>query len=154
MYVLIFLIAIVLDQITKLWAINNLKGQSEIVVLNKWLHFTYVENSGAAWGILQQGTIILVFLTLLICFGIIYYLIKFNATINNYVKIPLIFILAGAIGNLIDRIRLGYVVDFIFSPLGGFYDFPVFNFADMYVSLAAIFLIIYMFFIEGKNVQE
>ena len=154
MYVLIFLFAIALDQITKIWAINNLKGQSEIVVLNKWLHFTYVENSGAAWGILQQGTIILVFLTLLICFGIIYYLIKFNATINNYVKIPLIFILAGAIGNLIDRIRLGYVVDFIFSPLGGLYDFPVFNFADIYVSLAAIFLIIYMFFIEGKNVQE
>ncbi len=154
MYVLIFLFAIALDQITKIWAINNLKGQSEIVVLNKWLHFTYVENSGAAWGIFQQGTIILVFLTLVICFGIIYYLIKFNDTINNYVKIPLIFILAGAIGNLIDRIRLGYVIDFIFSPLGGLYDFPVFNFADIYVSLAAIFLIIYMFFIEGKNVQE
>lgn len=152
MYIIIFIIAIFLDQITKLWAISNLRNQDDVILIKNWLHLHYLENSGAAWGIFQDATIIFSFLTIVICFGIMYYLLKNSNNIGGLIKLPLVMIMAGAIGNLIDRIRLGYVIDFIFTPLGGLYNFPVFNFADVYVSISAIFLMIYIYFFEGKNV--
>lgn len=151
MYILIFLGLIALDQITKLLAIAHLKGQADIVIIKNWLKLTYVENSGAAWGMFQNATIFFTIITIVIVFAITFYLLKYSNSIDMFTKIPLVIIMAGAIGNLIDRIKLGYVVDFISSPLGGLYNFPVFNFADMYISLAAIFLIIYIYFFEGKN---
>ncbi|MFM1514425.1 signal peptidase II [Helcococcus ovis] len=151
MYILVFIVAVLIDQLTKLWAISNLKGQAQIKLVDNWLHLTYLENSGAAWGIFQNATLIFALMTILICFGICWYLLKNSNNIDIYIKIPLVIILAGAIGNLIDRLRLQYVVDFIYTPLGGLYDFPVFNFADMFVSLSAIFLIIYVYFFEAKK---
>lgn len=144
MYITLFLIAIILDQITKILAINHLKDSNSIVLVKNWLNLTYLENSGAAWGMFQDATLIFAILTIIICFGISYYLIKNNNSLDIYMKLPLVMIMAGAVGNLIDRLRLGYVVDFIFTPLGGLYNFPVFNFADIYVSVSAIFLMIYV----------
>lgn len=153
MYVILFLVLVGLDQITKYMAIINLKGKEEIVIIDKWLHLTYVENSGAAFGIFQNATILFTVLTIIIVFAIMWYLLKESNNIGIFLKLPLVMIMAGAIGNLIDRIRLGYVVDFIHSPLGGLYNFPIFNFADIYVSCSAIFLIIYLLFLEKKNVK-
>ena len=148
MYIIIFLIAVALDQFTKYLAVEQLKHAPTIKVIDNWLHLTYLENSGAAWGIFQNATMIFVVLTFIIVAGILFYLLKNSNNIDSFIKLSLVMIIAGAIGNLIDRLRLGYVVDFIFSPLGGIYNFPVFNFADMYVSISAIFLIVYLFFTD------
>lgn len=150
MYIIIFFIAIFLDQITKLLAIQYLKGQSQIKLIDNWLHLTYLENSGAAWGMFQNATLFFIIITIFICFFISWYLLKNSNNIDIYFKLPLVMIMAGAIGNLIDRLRLEYVVDFIFTPLGGLYNFPVFNFADMYISVSAIFLIFYMLFTDKQ----
>ncbi|MDO4605524.1 MAG: signal peptidase II [Helcococcus sp.] len=153
MYVILFLVLVFIDQFTKYLAIANIKGKEEIVIIEKWLHLTYVENSGAAFGIFQNATILFTVLTIIIVFGIMWYMLKESNNVGIFFKLPLVMIMAGAIGNLIDRIRLGYVVDFIHSPLGGIYNFPVFNFADIYVTCSAIFLIIYLLFNEKKNVK-
>lgn len=153
MLTIFFIATVVIDQLTKLLAVANLKNKSDLILIKNWLHLSYVENSGAAWGIFSNGTLILSIVTIGICFAILYYLIREYNNIDNFLKLTLVMILAGAIGNLIDRIRLGYVIDFIFTPLGGLYNFPVFNFADIYVVLGAIFIIIHTLFIEGKNVR-
>ncbi|MGY3775927.1 signal peptidase II [Helcococcus sueciensis] len=154
MYAILFVILVAIDQVTKYIAIINLKGKNEVVIIDKWLHFTYVENSGAAFGIFQNATILFTILTIIIVFGIMWYMLKESNNIGIFLKFSLVMIIAGAIGNLIDRIRLGYVVDFIYSPLGGLYNFPVFNFADIYVTCSAILLIIYLLFIDGKDVKQ
>lgn len=153
MYAILFVVLVAIDQVTKYLAIMNLKGKEEIIIIDKWLYLTYVENSGAAFGIFQNATILFTVLTIAIVFGIMWYLLKESNNVGIFLKLPLVMILAGAIGNLIDRIRLGYVVDFIHSPLGGLYNFPVFNFADIYVTCSAIFLIIYLLFTEEKNAK-
>lgn len=148
MYIIIFTIAVALDQITKLLAIKYLKDAPTIKLIDNWLHLTYLENSGAAWGIFQSATLFFSVITIIICFAICWYLLKNSNNIDMLIKLPLVMIMAGAVGNLIDRLRLGYVVDFIFTPLGGLYNFPVFNFADIFVSVSAIFLAVYLFFNE------
>lgn len=153
MLTIFFIATVIIDQLSKLLAVANLKNKSDLILIKNWLHLSYVENSGAAWGIFSNGTLILSIVTIGICFAILYYLIREYNNIDNFLKLTLVMILAGAIGNLIDRIRLGYVIDFIFTPLGGLYNFPVFNFADIYVVLGAIFIIIHTLFIEGKNVR-
>lgn len=153
MYAILFVVLVAIDQVTKYLAIVNLKGKDEIIVIDKWLHFIYVENSGAAFGIFQNATILFTVLTIVIVFSIMWYLLKESNNVGIFLKLPLVIIMAGAIGNLIDRIRLGYVIDFIHSPLGGIYNFPVFNFADIYVTCSAIFLIIYLLLNEEKNVK-
>lgn len=153
MYAILFVVLVAIDQVTKYLAIMNLKGKEEIIIIDKWLYLTYVENSGAAFGIFQNATILFTVLTIAIVFGIMWYLLKESNNVGIFLKLPLVMILAGAIGNLIDRIHLGYVVDFIHSPLGGLYNFPVFNFADIYVTCSAIFLIIYLLFTEEKNAK-
>lgn len=151
MYILIVLIGIILDQVTKYWAFVVLKGGRSIEVIDKFLYFTYSENSGAAWGMFKNATLFFTIVTIPVVIGIIWYMLKNRNNIDMFVKLPLAMIISGAIGNLIDRIRLGYVIDFIFSPLGGLYDFPIFNLADMYISVATIMLIVYILFFEGKD---
>ncbi|MGF0039189.1 signal peptidase II [Peptoniphilaceae bacterium SGI.131] len=154
MYIIIFLLAIFADQVTKTLAKSYLMGQVQVKILKNWLHLTYLENKGAAWGMLQNAKYIFIIIAFAVCLAILVFLLKNRNKIGISVKLPLVMIMAGAIGNVIDRFRFGYVVDFIFTPLGGIYDFPVFNFADMYISFSAIFLIFYIFFIEGKNDKD
>lgn len=154
MYIILFLVLVALDQYTKYLAYTYLYNNPSINIIDNWLKLTYVENSGAAWGMFQNATIFFVIITIIIVFGILYYLLTERNNIDNFIKLNLVIILSGAIGNFIDRLRLGYVIDFISSDLGGIYSFPVFNFADMYISIGAFSLIIYILFFEGKNVTK
>lgn len=154
MYIILFLVLVALDQYTKYLAYTYLYNNPSINIIDNWLKLTYVENSGAAWGMFQNATIFFVIITIIIVFGILYYLLTERNNIDNFIKLNLVIILSGAIGNFIDRLRLGYVIDFISSDLGGIYSFPVFNFADMYISIGAFLLIIYILFFEGKNVTK
>lgn len=132
------------DQLTKFLAVENLKGKADIPLIPNVLYFQYLENRGAAFGIFQDQKIFLILLTSLILVGVCYVLWKIP-THKKYIYLKLLcfLITAGGIGNLIDRIRLDYVIDFIyFSPI----DFPVFNVADIYVSVGMFLLFIVVLF--------
>lgn len=132
------------DQLTKFLAVENLKDKADIPLIPNVLYFQYLENRGAAFGIFQDQKIFLILLTSLILIGVCYVLWKIPADKKYiYLKLLCFLITAGGIGNLIDRIRLDYVIDFIyFSPI----DFPIFNVADIYVSVGMILLFIVVLF--------
>ena len=155
-YLLFFILAavlVVMDQWTKHWAVSTLKTGTEISLIPHTLSLVYVENPGAAFGILhgQQGFFLLI--TVMVLTGILYVLWKLplQCKAKNFggenkgksyypLFVALCFVFSGAIGNFIDRQLQSYVVDFIyFSPI----DFPVFNVADIYVTCAS-FLLVYL----------
>lgn len=135
---------IVLDQITKIWAVATLKGGNIIELIPGVLEFNYLENKGAAFGILQNRQTVFVIAGAIILFFLIFILFIMPQQ-KKYYAANVIFVLiaAGAIGNMIDRVRLNYVIDFIYFRL---IDFPVFNVADMYVSVSTVVLCLLILF--------
>ncbi len=140
MYFVLTALLLVLDQLTKWWVSTTfpLNGEGNYLFLGFYL--TYVQNTGAAFGIFQDGTLPLGILSSLVSVAIIVYLATRGKTIPALQRYALASILAGAIGNMIDRFRLGYVIDFIHFNVPGF-SFPVFNVADSCVVIGAILLI-------------
>lgn len=127
-----------LDQLTKLLAVQYLKPIGSYPLWQNVLHLTYVENRGAAFGMLSnQRWVFMVFSTIAIV-GLSVYLFRFCKE-SKWVKVALAMIIGGGIGNMIDRIALGYVVDFVDFTL---IHFPVFNVADSFVSVGAVMLVI------------
>lgn len=145
-YILIIIVGIVLDRVSKNYAINNFL---ENPYQGKLLNLTYLENRGAAFGILQDNRIFFILLTIVIVAGLIYYFIKNYKTNPQILNIALAFVISGAIGNFYDRLIQGYVVDFLEFA---FVKFPVFNVADIFVTVGSFLIIIYLlFFEESKN---
>lgn len=142
----IILAIIVLDQITKYLTVAHLKDIGTKEIVSGIFSFTYVENRGAAFGILQNQRWFFIISTIIICIAVFYFLITQSNT-SLVLRISLSMILGGAIGNLIDRIRLGYVVDMFHFTL---IDFPVFNVADCFVVMGTILLAYYILFISDK----
>lgn len=147
---LIYLVLlIVFDQFTKYLALTRLKEQGPFDVIPKVFQFRYHENTGAVWGILNDKTYFLAFISFIIMIGILYFYIKIPGDKRyNLLKIVVVFIAAGALGNFIDRIFRKYVVDFLFFEL---IDFPIFNIADSYITVAAIGLILLSFFVYKEE---
>ena len=139
-----FIILLALDQLTKYLALTGLRGKEALVLVPKILELTYVENRGAAFGILQNKLIFFVLMTAVILAGILWVLSRLRADPRfRPLKITLVVLASGAVGNLIDRVFRSYVVDFIyFKPI----DFPVFNVADIYVTVSAAALILLVLF--------
>jgi signal peptidase II len=119
--------------------VKSLKFSNPVILIDNFLKLNYVENRGAAFGILQNQQLFFVIITSLVIGAVVFYRIKFNG-FNKLANLSLDLIIAGALGNFVDRIRLNYVVDFIDVNFWGFYDFPVFNFADMCVVVGTLFL--------------
>lgn len=138
------LLLVIFDQLTKWLAITKLKGKESFDLIRNVLELEYLENRGAAFGMLQNQRVFFVVLTAVMLVGIAYLFIKTPKT-KRYLPIRLcaVFITAGAIGNLIDRVIRGFVVDFIYFSL---IDFPIFNVADIYVTVTFFVLILLMFF--------
>jgi signal peptidase II len=139
MHIIIVTILIFLDQVTKYLAQTRLQDSGWIVLIKEFLYLNYVENRGAAFGILQNQQVFFVVITLIIIFLVIFYRMK-NKKILPITSFIFDIIIAGAVGNLIDRIRLGYVIDFIDVKFWGIYDFPVFNVADILIVMGTIVL--------------
>ena len=137
-------VLIIIDQITKRIAVNVLADGLRIPLINGVLGFTFVQNRGAAFGIMQNALPFFVVITLAALCVITYFLLHIPSQ-KRYLplRICLCFIAAGAIGNFIDRLRLSYVRDFIYFSL---IDFPVFNVADIYITCATILLVLLMLF--------
>ncbi|WFR54741.1 signal peptidase II [Anaerocolumna sp. AGMB13025] len=141
---LIYLILLIaLDQLTKYLAAAHLKDGPMAVIPNIF-ELYYHENNGAVWGIMSGKISILIVATVIIMGGMIYFYTKIPAGKRyNVMRLILVFIAAGAIGNLIDRSIKKYVVDFLYFKL---IDFPIFNLADCYVTISAILLIVLSLF--------
>jgi signal peptidase II len=150
-YVLFVTILVILDQYVKNLVVLNIEMGKRIPLIKDFFSLTYVRNYGAGFSILQNETRFLTILSIVAILILSYMLIK--AKKNDTVSIiSYILIISGALGNLIDRIRLGYVVDFLdFIILG--YDYPVFNLADSYITVGCFILII-MVILESKNAKN
>jgi signal peptidase II len=140
----IIVLIIAADQVTKLIAMNNIEYGEMITVLDKFLYFTYHENTGAAWGIFPNGRYVFIVLTIIVSVALIYYLMKNE---NKFLRISLSFIIAGALGNWIDRVIRGSVIDFIDLRLWSFH-FNIFNIADTFIQIGTIMLAVYILFIH------
>ncbi len=134
-------VLIVIDQMTKLMAIHGLMNQQPFVILDGIFELHYLENRGAAFGILQGKKAFFIIFTILVLAFIAYIYLKRIPDEKKFRLLDGICILffAGALGNFIDRVFRNYVVDFFYFKL---IDFPVFNVADIYVTVAAFAMII------------
>lgn len=140
--VVVIVLLVLADQIIKIVVLNNLKPIGSYTLIENILSLTYTENTGAAFGSFHGYTIALSVLTALVLLvGLIYLLSGRVKSKISYVCLTLVF--AGGIGNLIDRIFRGFVIDYI-EPK--FINFAVFNFADILVTCGAIVLIIYLLY--------
>lgn len=144
---------ILLDQVTKLLADIHLKNQKAIPIIKDVLVLDYVENRGAAFGTFQGGFVFFVFTFIVLAVFMCFFAMRVPLTQRmKPLRILLVFVLAGAIGNFIDRIRLRYVIDFIYFKL---IDFPVFNVADIYVTVSMILLIILcLFYYKEEDFEQ
>jgi len=143
---------IIVDQITKYVALIKLKPIGNTTLIKGFMDFTFVENRGAAFGILNGKTWLLLLLAIVICIILIIIIKKLPHTKEyRYLKATLVLILAGAIGNMIDRVVRGYVVDFFEFT---FFKFPVFNMADIYVVVGTISMAIIVLFVIKDDKLE
>lgn len=147
MWIAISGIIIAADQVSKYIIVKYVEYNSLIPVINKFFYITYHENKGAAWGILQNRLYILIPLTIIMSIVMLYILVKTEIRI---LKLSLSFIIGGAIGNLIDRILKGKVVDFLDFYFGN-YNFPTFNVADMFIVIGTMILALFVLFLKEKS---
>nr|WP_312579738.1 signal peptidase II [Sedimentibacter sp.] len=145
----IFIIALVtgIDQWTKYLAETQLKPINTIPLVQDIFHLTYARNTGAAFSILRDKQVFLILVTAIVVVALICYLIKILKTGEATLKLALTFIIGGALGNLIDRIRLNYVTDFLDFTL---INYPIFNFADVFVVLGVVVLSYFVLFKGAK----
>ncbi len=132
MSLIIILLVLALDLLTKYWAVNKLQEVGSIPVIQNIFHLTYVENRGAAFGMFQNQRLFFIIMTTIVVGGVLLFMYK-NKNMHLLLKISLSLVISGAIGNFIDRIRLGYVIDFF-----DFRIWPVFNIADCAIVIGAI----------------
>lgn len=141
---LIIVILVFLDQWTKVLAVQHLAGQEDLVLIPGILNLHYLENRGAAFGILQnQQTLFIVITSLFLLIPAAGYILLPRTRHMLPLRLVCLGILAGGIGNLIDRVRQGFVVDFFETA---FMNFPVFNVADIYVTVSFFILILLILF--------
>ena len=147
--VIVSFILIFIDQYTKHLAVIYLKNKPAFSIIDGVFELNYLENRGAAFGMLQNQKLFFLLVSSIVLIGIGYILYKIPEEKKySILHVLLVLIASGAIGNMIDRIRLEYVVDFFYFVL---INFPIFNMADIYVSVACILLAFVMLFIYKEE---
>ncbi len=143
------------DQITKSAATQYLMGQRPIEIIKNFVELHYVKNYGAAFGILQNQRWFFIVITSIVVFAMVVYMLRNSKNITILTKLSISMLSGGAVGNLIDRVRLGYVVDFIKLDLK-IYNFPVFNIADIFIVVGTALLVYTVLFdkLEKKAVDR
>ena len=145
---LLIAVSVAVDQVFKMLAVNQLKPVGQIEIISGFLNFTYVENKGAAFGMLENQRWFFIAATAVV--SVILLIVIFVYKHHTWLSYTAsILIVGGGIGNLIDRVLYGYVVDYIhfsFFP-------PVFNFADCCVTVGTVMLIVYILFFAEHTKQ-
>ena len=135
------LIFVFIDQIVKIILNNTIKLYDSKHIIKDFFSLTLVHNNGAAFSILEDSKIILIGVAIISLVFIFYFFIK-DKKINNVDIIIYSMLIGGIVGNLIDRILYGYVIDYLDFNIFG-YNFPIFNFADILIVISVIMLIIF-----------
>ena len=147
-----FVILIIIDQWTKALAVEHLMNQKPLVLIPGVFQLHYLENRGAAFGMLQGQRFFFVVIAILVLAAITYIYFKLPWQKHfHYLRAVGIFVAAGAVGTLIDRVSLGYVVDFFYFEL---INFPIFNVADIYVTCATFVLAFLILFYYKEEELE
>ena len=144
---IIVLILAFLDQLTKFIVIRSFRLGETRIIINNFLEFYYIKNTGASFGILSNQNISLILITIVLVLYILYENYKSNQSILRLFSTSLI--IGGAIGNLIDRVFRKYVIDFISFTLFN-HEMAIFNLADMFICFGVL-IYFYIIIMEGKN---
>ncbi len=147
---ILFVVCLAADQWTKHWAATTLPALpgGTMPIIPNVLHLTYIENTGAAFGILQNQRPFFIAITCLAMLAIVGFWFVKRKSLGTWMRVALAFMLTGALGNFADRLRLHYVRDFVDFRL---INFAVFNVADACLTTAVIMVAIYVFFLESKE---
>ena len=137
------LLCVLADRVTKAFAAGALASGKSVTVFEGVLNFTYVENRGMAFGLLAEHRYLFMALSVILLVAIALFLFWYRRQAGLWLKLSCGLILGGGIGNMIDRVSLGYVVDFIDVRLFSFWKW-VFNAADMFVCIGVFMLAIYL----------
>jgi signal peptidase II len=145
------LICVLIDQVTKRIVEANIELWSTVPFIDPYLNWTRTQNFGASFGLFQNGGLFFVFVAIIVAGVILYYAPRLPVN-DKLSRVALGLQLGGAVGNVIDRLRQGYVTDFIHFriPQIGF-DWPVSNFADIFIVSGVILLIAASFLSDGKK---
>lgn len=146
LYVIIVAISVFIDQVVKWWTVQNIELY-ETVFNNPILSITHIQNNGAAWSILEGKMWFFVVITTVALIILPYLLYKYRND-SKWMTIGLSLIIGGTIGNFIDRVRLGYVVDMFQVE---FFNFPIFNVADVSLVIGVMCVFVYILFFESKE---
>lgn len=144
-YYAIIAAVVILDQIVKKAVAANMVLNESIPVIPDFFHITYIHNMGAAFSLMEGFRILLILLPLLVIMAAMIYMFKKRKKAHSLLLVSLAFIAGGGLGNVIDRVALGYVVDYF-----DFRVFPIFNIADIFVCVGCGLLVVYMIFLDGK----
>lgn len=151
MWFLLCVVLIVTDQVIKWFTVEKLSTIDTFAIIENVFHLTYVENRGAAFGMFQNATILLAVVTVIEIGIILYFFIKKTNTKMWLCRLSLTMIIAGAVGNLIDRVFRGFVVDMFDFRLINFY---VFNFADACICVGVALLAYHILFLHDKLLEQ
>jgi len=143
---------IALDQLTKNLVVNKMQIGESIPIIDGFLNLTSHRNSGAAWGMFQ-GQMVFFYIVTVVVVGLLLYIYRKEAKNNLLMQLSLTLLLAGAIGNFIDRVLFQEVVDFVDVLIFG-YDFPIFNVADSALTIGVILMLIEFFFMGRGDENE
>ena len=147
LYLILSILFVIADQVVKMWTVNHFSLHEGMEFMKGIVSILYVRNTGAAWGMFE-GKMVFFYLITAVAVGTLLYLMFKEKGKSKLLLTAYSLILAGAVGNFIDRIRLGYVVDmFKFE----FIDFPIFNVADICLTIGVIFLFYYVIFKEQSK---
>ena len=150
-YFAVIFAVIAVDQITKMLAVKHLQPIRDFPLIDGVLHLTYAENKGAAFSILADKRWVFMLTSSIAIFALFFFLVWFSGRIKVLLGVSLAFICGGGIGNMIDRINPGYVVDFINFEL---IDFAIFNGADTFICIGAALMVLYMILYEFKTTDK
>ena len=147
--VALFILGLAIDRVSKYFAIIKLKDHPSVSIIDGIMEFRYLENTGAAFGLLKNQKSFFVMVAIFVTLASLYVMVKTPAK-KRYVSIHiyLSFILCGAIGNLIDRLMYGFVVDFIYISV---INFPIFNVADIFVTISTLLIAILLLFVYKED---
>ena len=145
-YLILFL-SVLLDQIIKILVSYNMNSGESINIINNFFSITYAKNIGAAWSMFSGARIILILLGI-VAINVIFFFFIFNKELNKKEQFLYSILMGGILGNIIDRVVYGYVIDYLDFKIFG-YNYPIFNVADIFIVVSIILIIIFSF--KGKK---
>lgn len=148
-YYVMAILLIIVDQLSKWWIVQNFALHEEMVLIPGLFSLFYIQNTGAAWGIFAGKMWFFYIITIVVVGYLIYTFHQYKGN-SKVMKWGFSFILAGAIGNFIDRLLNGFVVDMFRLD---FINFPIFNVADVCLTVGVALVIIYVLFLEKNDIQ-